>query len=163
MQKEYYISNKTKKDFLEKTMLDYESKLEWFDNRINEIDEKINSFNKLKEDKANFIKLINTYNKIYSSLDDEDKKLIVKEFLEKVEINWEMINIGLKFSIKPKNDKDNKGNWWKSWWKLKKSLGKVTDSLKEVVKNTTAVMQSTINNRPLKIFTYLEFEIRKSV
>jgi hypothetical protein len=24
-------------------------------------------------------------------------------------------------------------------------------------------MQSTINNRPLKIFTYLEFEIRKSV
>ena len=145
MQSEYYVSNKSKKDRLEKTMLDYEEKLELFDSRINEINEKVDSFYKLKENKENFIRLIKVYNSIYKDLNDEDKKLIVKEFLEKVEINWENISIVLKFSVKPK-DKDNKGNWWKSWWKLKDSLVKVKDSLKEVAKNATAVMQSTISN-----------------
>lgn len=143
MQSEYYVSNKSKKDRLEKTMLDYEEKLELFDSRINEINEKVDSFYKLKENKENFIRLIKVYNSIYKDLNDEDKKLIVKEFLEKVEINWENISIVLKFSVKPKNDKNNKDNWWKSWWKLKDSLAKVKDSLKEVAQNATAVMQST--------------------
>jgi hypothetical protein len=70
--------------------------------RLEEVKERIKEFNNVKENTKNLIKLFNNYKEIYKNLTDEDKLDLIKEFVDKVEIDNNDINVIFKFSIKKK-------------------------------------------------------------
>jgi len=64
-----------------------EDKINNMYSRLNEVKERIKEFNNVKENTKNLIKLFNNYKQIYKNLSNEDKLGLIKEFVEKVEIN----------------------------------------------------------------------------
>lgn len=125
MQEDYYSLKGIRKENLNRLMSQYETKITDYYKRLEEVKVRIEDFNRVKENSNNLIKLIKNYKNIFSNLTKEDKINIIKEFVEKIEVDWININVLFKFSIKKK---------WKWWWKWKKIIDKVGDYTKEVWK-----------------------------
>lgn len=138
---EYYLSNEWKRKALDKIIITYENKIKSFKNRIKEVWNRIENFNNIHNNKTDLIKLANTYKNSFNSLDSEDKKKILKEFIERIDIDWKKINILFKFSVQKAN---------KTWKKKKNIKGKLINCSnrqnENLSSNSNEVTGSTILN-----------------
>ena len=135
MQEDYYSLEWIAKKALEKNLKILEDKINILNKRFKDITKRIEEFEQAKNNKKDLIKLIKSYNKIYSKLTDEDKLDIIKEFIEKIEIDNNDINILFKFSIKKNNN----------WPRKKGNIdNKEQEYLKDSYKKVNAVMGNTI-------------------
>lgn len=138
MQEDYYLFEWIRKITQEKLIKKNEDKINNMYSRLEEVKERIKEFNNVKENTKNLIKLFNNYKEIYKNLTDEDKLDLIKEFVDKVEIDNNDINVIFKFSIK------KKGKWWKNDKDKEKSNLKEKKTLIDSMKN--AVTWNTIKN-----------------
>jgi hypothetical protein len=72
---------------LKKLILNYEIKISDLYERLEEVKNRIENFNNIKANSDNLVKLIKNYKIIFAKLTDEDKIEIIKEFVEKIEID----------------------------------------------------------------------------
>jgi len=136
---DYYSSSDIGKKSLKKLILNYEIKISDLYERLEEVKNRIENFNNIKANSDNLVKLIKNYKIIFAKLTDEDKIEIIKEFVEKIEIDWDDIHVIFKFSVK------NNKKWW---WNGKIIKDKVVKYTKEVTdglwKIKNAVIWTTI-------------------
>lgn len=141
MQEDYYFLEWLRKSNQEKIMKKTEKDINDMNERLNEVKERIEQYYNVQDNRKNLIKMLKAYKEIYKSLTDEDKLDLIKEFVEKVEIDWKDINVVFKFSIK------NNNKWWwkgKKWEDKEKSKTKPKSNILSSVKN--AVTWNTIWN-----------------
>jgi len=136
MQDDYYTKSWRILEALDKNILISGNKINTLYERICEVTTRIKDFENVKKNKKDLIKLMKVYNNLYLKLTWEDKLNIIKELVEKVEIDNNKINIIFKFSIKNKDKGEKKEN--------NKVFKEAT--LKENFKKLNGVMWNTIYN-----------------